>query len=331
MAGGRKFLSNVIDYGSLVTAPIGGLQANAAYTAFTGETLGEAATGEKSHLGMASDASGYSDIFGKQSKADSEAFQREQTINQQTKAASIAAELEEQGRPTMEAAVDRQREIAQIARRYAQEGMPEAQRQMAEDNIARSQAQSLAGASSMGAGLRGLGGTQATTVNAYRGLAAQDAQMANNNRTQYLNSLGTLGGLEGQAEQYNTLLPYEQKLSEMQAMQAAALQNQWGMYQSQIAQGQVNQQLAMDGAGMAIQAAPLVASDIRLKENISHTGYSESGISTYTWNYKGDVTTRYKGVMAQDLLQDHPQAVVIMPNGYYGVDYSIIDVRFERV
>ena len=98
-----------------------------AYAGVKGETIGETLTGGESQA----PSSSVTDVFGKQSKADSEAFQREQTMNQQTKAASIAAELEEQGRPTMEADVDRQREIAQIARRYAQEGMTEAQRQMA--------------------------------------------------------------------------------------------------------------------------------------------------------------------------------------------------------
>ena len=77
----------------------------------------------------------------------------------------------------------------------------------------------------------------------------------------------------------------------------------------------------------AVSAAiPLMFSDIRLKENITQTGLSKSGIPIYTFNYKND-NQLWSGTMAQDLLEmGREDAVTTMSNGYYGVDYSIIDV-----
>ena len=77
--------------------------------------------------------------------------------------------------------------------------------------------------------------------------------------------------------------------------------------------------------------AAAMMSDIRVKENISLTGASPSGIPIYNFNYKGD-TTRYSGAMAQDLLKlGMNDAVSKMDNGYYGVHYNMIDVDFGAI
>ncbi|HIF12845.1 MAG TPA: tail fiber domain-containing protein [Dehalococcoidia bacterium] len=76
-----------------------------------------------------------------------------------------------------------------------------------------------------------------------------------------------------------------------------------------------------------------ITSDIRLKENIERIGETASGIPTYTFQYKDGCGPlgRYKGVMAQDLLEIQPDAVAEMSNGYLGVDYSRIDADFVLV
>ena len=67
-------------------------------------------------------------------------------------------------------------------------------------------------------------------------------------------------------------------------------------------------------------------SDIRLKENITRTGISNSGIPIYTFNYKND-NQLWSGAMAQDLKElGRGDAVTTMDNGYYGVYYDMIDV-----
>ena len=73
-----------------------------------------------------------------------------------------------------------------------------------------------------------------------------------------------------------------------------------------------------------------MASDIRLKENIIKEGNSPSGINIYEWNYKGN-TQRYRGVMAQEILERHPEAVALQPDGYMSVYYGKIDVKMEMV
>ena len=73
-----------------------------------------------------------------------------------------------------------------------------------------------------------------------------------------------------------------------------------------------------------------MASDVRLKENIIKVGNSPSGINIYEWNYKGN-TQRYRGVMAQEILERHPEAVALQPDGYMSVYYGKIDVKMEMV
>ena len=66
-------------------------------------------------------------------------------------------------------------------------------------------------------------------------------------------------------------------------------------------------------------------SDIRLKKNITKTGVSRSGIPIYTFSYKNDDKI-WSGAMAQDLLGLGFGEAVSERDGYYAVDYSLIDV-----
>jgi hypothetical protein len=80
-------------------------------------------------------------------------------------------------------------------------------------------------------------------------------------------------------------------------------------------------------------------SDRRLKKNIELIGKSPSGINIYEWEYK-DVNFinilsdkvygdgKYRGVMADDIPFD---AVTELDNGYLAVNYSKIDVDFEKI
>ena len=74
-----------------------------------------------------------------------------------------------------------------------------------------------------------------------------------------------------------------------------------------------------------------MGSDVRLKENITKVGNSPSGINIYEWNYKSAPDTRYRGVMAHEILEAHPEAVALEPDGYMSVFYGKIDVNMERV
>ncbi len=83
-------------------------------------------------------------------------------------------------------------------------------------------------------------------------------------------------------------------------------------------------------ANQAVIEANTPPSDIRLKENIVRTGVSPKGYPIYEFNYKNDPTTRYRGVMAHDLVTSRPDAIHRV-NGYLAVDYSKLDVDFEVI
>ena len=87
------------------------------------------------------------------------------------------------------------------------------------------------------------------------------------------------------------------------------------------------------GAAAAPAAAKWAFSDRNLKENIKKIGTSEKGFDIYEFDYKnknlGEGT--YQGVMAQDLLESKPEAVLSDNSGILSVDYSLIDVEFKRI
>ena len=70
-------------------------------------------------------------------------------------------------------------------------------------------------------------------------------------------------------------------------------------------------------------------SDRILKENIDLVGKSESGVNIYEFDYKDKSygEGRYRGVMAQEV----PEASSTGSDGYLEVDYSKVDVDFERL
>lgn len=263
-------------------------------------------------------------------------FQDKLAQTQQLRAYELQQELDEQGRPKMQAEVQGMQQIADLSQQMAREGMPEAQRQAAAGDIQASQAMALGGASGLGAGLRGLGTTQATTAQQYRDLNAMDVEMARQNQMQYLNALAGLTGAQTRAEGYNTLLPYEQKVAEMQSLLGSSIQNRFGSLSATYEDEAQKAQMMVDAITSSTQVAAPIAmqavSDIRLKQDIVKHGVSESGIPIYSWGYKTNPQERFTGTMAQDLLKmGKNDAVVVLDSGYYGVDYSKIDVEFKKV
>ena len=90
--------------------------------------------------------------------------------------------------------------------------------------------------------------------------------------------------------------------------------------------------LSLVQSGLSIAASiSTISSDIKLKENITEVGKSPQGYNIYEFNYKARPETRYRGVMAQDVVKIHPMAVEVMDDGYLGVKYDMIDVNMEEV
>ena len=88
-----------------------------------------------------------------------------------------------------------------------------------------------------------------------------------------------------------------------------------------------------DALSIATSAATIYAgftSDRRLKENIIKLGESISGLGIYKFNYIGKAK-QYIGTMADEVIKIFPKAAILNNNGFYSVDYSLIDVEFKEV
>ncbi|MFZ4124859.1 MAG: thrombospondin type-1 domain-containing protein [Rickettsiales bacterium] len=82
-------------------------------------------------------------------------------------------------------------------------------------------------------------------------------------------------------------------------------------------------------AAMAALGLP-TCSDYRLKTEIVQVA-SRRDFNIYEFSYKADPShTRYRGVLAQEVLDIH-DATVLMPNGYYAVRYNVLGVPFEKL
>lgn len=78
-------------------------------------------------------------------------------------------------------------------------------------------------------------------------------------------------------------------------------------------------------SGLAMQGASLIPglSDERVKENIIKIGETENGINIYQYNYVGDNET-VVGVIAQEVQEKNPSAVVEGDDGLLRVNYDMV-------
>ena len=79
--------------------------------------------------------------------------------------------------------------------------------------------------------------------------------------------------------------------------------------------------------GLFDQLSKIFSSDVRLKENITSLGTNKSGFNLYKWDWNKAANALGKygsevGVLAQELLETHPERVSIDNSGYYQVDYT---------
>ncbi|MEO1640158.1 MAG: tail fiber domain-containing protein [Pseudomonadota bacterium] len=72
------------------------------------------------------------------------------------------------------------------------------------------------------------------------------------------------------------------------------------------------------------------ASDIRLKTDITQIGETADGIGIYSYRYLGH-DALFSGVMAQEVAQVMPEAVITLPGGYMMVNYSQLGLTMERL
>ena len=78
--------------------------------------------------------------------------------------------------------------------------------------------------------------------------------------------------------------------------------------------------------GIASTLAGMFPSDQRLKDNVTHIGI-DRGYNIYSWDWNKKalelgIDTPTYGVMALEVLETNPDAVALMDNGYYAVNYG---------
>jgi len=83
------------------------------------------------------------------------------------------------------------------------------------------------------------------------------------------------------------------------------------------------------GLGGTLGAAAIM-SDIRTKEHIKQVGFLPNGLSVYEYEYKPKWKDKaghgkFIGVMAQEVEQVMPQAVITRPDGYKMVNYGALN------
>lgn len=81
----------------------------------------------------------------------------------------------------------------------------------------------------------------------------------------------------------------------------------------------------------AVKAGTL-ASDRRLKQNIESAGVdSATGLNLYDFEYKSDPSRRFRGVMADEVEVNYPDAVVYGDDGYAKVYYGLLGLEMTEI
>jgi hypothetical protein len=84
--------------------------------------------------------------------------------------------------------------------------------------------------------------------------------------------------------------------------------------------------------GGAASVYKAFGSDRRIKENIEEVGVDQrTALTLYEFNYKGDETRRFRGVMADEVELVYPDAVEDTDLGFKAVRYDLLGIEFKEV
>jgi hypothetical protein len=169
-------------------------------------------------------------------------------------------------------------------------------------------------------------------ANANLGNTAQQQQF-NQALTQYNMPLNTLSALRTGAQVQNpTFQNAPQQATTAGADLLGAASSQYnaamgGFNAQQAAQANMNSGLM--GLGGTLGAAAIM-SDIRTKENITQVYWLPNGLPVYTYEYKPEFKDEaghgvHIGVMAQDVEQVMPEAVITRADGIKMVNYGVLN------
>lgn len=81
-------------------------------------------------------------------------------------------------------------------------------------------------------------------------------------------------------------------------------------------------------AGAAAVVIGISISDARCKRDVVRIGTLPCGVGLYEYSHTG-FTTRWRGVIAQDVVAKRPDAVIADPSGYLVVNYAQLGISPE--
>ncbi len=158
-------------------------------------------------------------------------------------------------------------------------------------------------------------GMQATQSGA--GFGASGTTIANQGLAGMNSGYGAAGTMAGQMGQNATSMYGAMGSYKNGADNAAANANPMG---------------ALLGAGAQLGAATILKSDPRLKQKIELVGRDErTGLNLYEFAYKDMPHERWRGVMADEVLQVMPSAVHTNEEGFMSVDYGALGIEMTRI
>lgn len=158
-------------------------------------------------------------------------------------------------------------------------------------------------------------GMQATGAGA--GYGASGTAIANQGLAGMNSGYGAAGTMAGQMGQ-----------------NAAGMYGAMGSYKNGAdnAAANANPMGALLGAGAQLGAAYIKPSDRRLKQNIELVGRDErTGLNLYEFAYKDIPHERWRGVMADEVLEVMPSAVHTNEEGFMSVDYGALGIEMTKI
>jgi len=174
-------------------------------------------------------------------------------------------------------------------------------------------------------------------ANANLGNTAQQQQY-NQSMTNYNMPLNTLSALRSGSQVQNpTFINAPQQATTSGADILGASQMGYnaqmgGFNAANAAQSNFNSGLMGLGGTLGAAALMAPASDIRMKENIEKVGKMANGLNVYTYEYKPEFRNdpfaghgKHIGVMAHEVEEVMPEAVITRPDGYKMVNYGALN------
>ena len=158
-------------------------------------------------------------------------------------------------------------------------------------------------------------GMQATGAGA--GYGASGTAIANQGLAGMNSGYGAAGTMAGQMGQ-----------------NAAGMYGAMGSYKNGAdnAAAKANPMGALLGAGAQLGAATILKSDPRLKQDIELAGRDErTGLNLYEFAYKDMPHERWRGVMADEVMQVMPSAVHTNEEGFMSVDYGALGIEMTKI